>query len=104
MTAFRLKKTVHYGYLRPPGVYHDLSAADHAALAKYGVAEPATEEVTANEPTVATRQDDAAGPGARTHVEPHTPVDPLACPAGCRDRKPFKNEAALASHRKSERH
>jgi len=36
MPAFELNATVHYGYLRAPGVYDDLSEADMRALGKYG--------------------------------------------------------------------
>lgn len=132
MSAFHLKRAVNYGYFRPAGVYTDLSPADQSALAKYGAPVPSTEDaspasllpdghvsedgsegLSVFEPAPkeeshveapATRPDDATERPPNTEQVKPPVVDPLACPRGCRDGKPFKSAKALQAHRTQEKH
>jgi len=106
--SFRLNSTVHFGYLRPPGIYDDLSPAEQAALAKYGAPEPdPAQEEKPREPEVPerTRPDDSAGRQAgQESREPAAPVLACAYPGCFRAGKAFPTAAALKTHRTAKGH
>lgn len=102
--------TVHYGRLYRAGDITDLSQADAENLIAGGYAKP-VEAPTPEEggtPAGGSGQEDdsdANTGGEGPNAPPQPPAgegekDPLVCPHGCRDAKPFGSAAGLASHRK----